>query len=302
MSGVAGVAVGAAAGRKRVVLTFDDAVKSHRTFVGPYLRDLGFRATFFVTHRWMAQTEHFLSWQDAAELHGMGFEIGNHSWTHLDASSPRGAARLEAELALVEYELRRVGVPKPVSFAWPGNQFGPEAVAVLRRHGIEWARRGAQPEAEYGRMVVGPAYDPGKHHRLLIPTTGDAYPDWTFAHFERVMRAAGEGETVVLQFHGVPDVVHPWVHTPADSFRRYMEYLQREGYETLALRDAGGRGEVDDPRLRERYRPPKDGRLALPVEVEQTRARLPYWRGVMAEHGFSAGEAGLVTGQEETGA
>ncbi|MCA2964533.1 MAG: polysaccharide deacetylase family protein [Acidobacteriaceae bacterium] len=302
LSGVAGVAAGAAAGRKRVVLTFDDAVKSHRTFVGPYLRDLGFRATFFVTHRWMAQTEHFLSWQDAAELHGMGFEIGNHSWTHLDASSPRGAARLEAELALVEYELRRVGVPKPVSFAWPGNQFGPEAVAVLRRHGIEWARRGAQPEAEYGRMVVGPAYDPGKHHRLLIPTTGDAYPDWTFAHFERVMRAAGEGETVVLQFHGVPDVVHPWVHTPADSFRRYMEYLQREGYETLALRDAGGRGEVDDPRLRERYRPPKDGKLALPVEVEQTRARLPYWRGVMAEHGFSAGETGLVTGQEETGA
>jgi peptidoglycan/xylan/chitin deacetylase (PgdA/CDA1 family) len=42
------------AGAKVVVLTFDDAVKSHRTFVAPLLKELGFGATFFVTHRWMA--------------------------------------------------------------------------------------------------------------------------------------------------------------------------------------------------------------------------------------------------------
>ena len=130
---------------KTVVLTFDDAVKSHRTTVGPLLKELGFRATFFVTHRWMEDTTHFLSWQDAAELHGMGFEIGNHSWTHADFSTPRAAARLAGELALVDYELGRVKVPKPVSFAWSGNGFGPESVAVLREHGIRFARRGAQP-------------------------------------------------------------------------------------------------------------------------------------------------------------
>jgi len=32
---------------KVVVLTFDDAVKSHRTFVAPLLKELGFGATFF---------------------------------------------------------------------------------------------------------------------------------------------------------------------------------------------------------------------------------------------------------------
>ena len=42
------------AGDRVVVLTFDDAVKSHRTFVAPLLKELGFGATFFVTHRWMA--------------------------------------------------------------------------------------------------------------------------------------------------------------------------------------------------------------------------------------------------------
>ena len=34
---------------RMVVLTFDDAVKSHRTFVAPYLKELGFGATFFVS-------------------------------------------------------------------------------------------------------------------------------------------------------------------------------------------------------------------------------------------------------------
>ncbi|MBL8176856.1 MAG: polysaccharide deacetylase family protein, partial [Bryobacterales bacterium] len=163
----------AAPAPKTVVLTFDDAVMSHRTFVGPLLRELGFRATFFVTHRWMPDKANFMTWMDIAELHAMGFEIGNHSWTHADFSTPRGASRLEAELSLVEYELNRVKVPKPVSFAWCGNTFGPESMAVLTKCGYKFARRGGAPEVEYGKIVVGPALDVTKHHPLLIPTTGD---------------------------------------------------------------------------------------------------------------------------------
>src|SRR5215510_12797635 len=95
----------AAVPQKTVVLTMDDAVKSHRTFAGPLLKELGFNATFFVTHQWMPDKEHFMSWQDIAELHQRGFEIGNHSWTHADFSVPKTAARLPGELALVENEL-----------------------------------------------------------------------------------------------------------------------------------------------------------------------------------------------------
>src|SRR5262249_51206167 len=207
------------------------------TFVGPLLKELGFNATFFVTRRWMPDTANFMTWSDIAELHAMGFEIGNHSWTHADFSTPRAAARLEAELALVDYELSRVKVPRPTSFAWCGNTFGPESIAVLRERGITLARRGGAPEVEYGKVVVGPVYDPKRHHPLLIPTTGDAYPDWTFEHFLKLIAEAREGRIVVLQFHGVPDVAHPWVHTPPEPFRRYMEHLKKEGFTTLALRD-----------------------------------------------------------------
>ena len=284
-----------------VVLTFDDAVKSHRTVVAPLLHELGFQATFFVTHRWMDDPEYFMSWQDIAGIHQMGFEIGNHSWTHGDFSVPRNAARLAGELALVEGELKKAGVPRPVSFAYSGNFFGPEALAVLEKAGYRWARRGEMPEQEYGKVIVGPAYDPARHHPLLIPTTGDAYPDWTFEHFQKVAAEARDGRIVVFQFHGVPDIKHPWVHTPPESFRRYMKYLKDNNFVTLAMRDL--ESYIDrstspaDPMLVKRYREPKDGVLRLPVEMEASRREMNYWLGNMRRHGYSPAEQQSVLGQ-----
>ena len=84
--------------RKIVVLTFDDAVKSHNTFVGPLLKELGFGATFFISYRWMQDTANFMNWDQVGELHKMGFEIGNHTWSHVDFSLPENVAHLEGDL------------------------------------------------------------------------------------------------------------------------------------------------------------------------------------------------------------
>ena len=297
-------AAGCARGERPVaVLTLDDAVKSHRTFAAPLLADLGFGATFFITQRWMEDQANFLSWDEAAEIHAMGFEIGNHSWTHPNFSTPRAASLLEAELALVENALAKAGVPKPTSFAWCGNGFGPEAHAVLRGLGYRFARRGMQPEQPYGEIAVGPAYDPARHDPLLIPTTGDAYPGWTLEHFRNVLEQAAHG-IVVLQFHGVPDVAHPWVHTPPERFEEYMRELERRDFEVIAMRDLD-RFAPDtppqDPLRTARYPEPK-GELPPPVEVEQTRAGLGVWMSTMKRHAYSAGEARATGGlsAEET--
>lgn len=289
---------------KIAVLTFDDAVKSHRAFVAPLLKELGFGATFFVSHGFMNIVEHSLTWQEIAEIHQMGFEIGNHSWTHAGFHTPRAAARLEGELALVENELARVKVPRPTSFAWCGNTFGPEAVEVLRAKGFRFARRGEMPEAPYGQLVVGAAYDPRRHHPLLIPTTGDAYPSWNLDHFKKVVREARDGRIVILQFHGVPDIAHPWVHTPPERFREYMQYLKSEGFRVIALRDLDQFADLAnppaDPLLYVRQPEPKDGKLSLPPEMVATRADLPYWLpNMLSWHRFSMEEAAKVCGFPE---
>lgn len=291
---------------KVVALTFDDAVKSHRTLVAPLLKELGFGATFFVTHLWMSDSENFMSWQEIAEIHQMGFEIGNHSWTHANFSVPKHAARLRGELALVENELEKVDVPRPISFAYPGNVFGPEEVQAVMDRGYKLARRGMTPEVdyEYGKNQVGPIYDPRRHHPLLIPSAGIPDPAFTFEHFQRIVSLAKVGQIVVLQFHGVPDRAHPWCHTPPESFRMYMNFLKEQSHRVVALRDLqpylNPQKPPADPHLKTRFPKPKNGRLELPTEVQATQADMHYWlKNMLYDHNYSLGEAAQVCGMAE---
>jgi len=292
-------------GSKRVVLTFDDAVKSHRTFVAPLLKELGFNATFYVTHRWMNDAENFMTWQDIAEIHEMGFEIGNHTWTHADASMPRTAGRFAGELVLVENALEEVGVPRPTSLAWCGNSFGPEALGRLRELGYRFARRGKDPEGRDRTLKLGLTYDPVRHDPLLIPSTAVSILDWDLAHLRSALALGEPGKLVVLQFHGVPDVAHPWVDTRPDMFRQYMELLRSGGYETLAVRDlerfVDPTVPVDDPLAETRICPGRPmSTLLLPVEVETTRADIDYWmENMLGDHRYTPAEAALVSGLSE---
>lgn len=288
---------------KLVVLTFDDAVKSHRTFVAPLLKVLGFGATFFVTQRWMEDRTNFMTWEEIGDIHQMGFEIGNHSWTHADFSSPKNAARLTGELYLVDRALEqtKAKVPRPVSFGYCGNTFGPEAVKRLTELGYQFARRGEQPEARYGTLEIGSTYDPKRHHPLLIPTTGDAYPNWTLEHFKTVAARATNGQIVVLQFHGAPDVAHPWVHTPPERLKEYLAYLKENHFRCIAVRDLEpfiDRHHLPaDPLLSQRQPPMSPDRLALPVEMQATRSEARYWlENMLVDHRFNWDEVGRVFG------
>lgn len=284
-----------------VILTFDDAVKSHRTFVAPLLEELGFGATFFVTYNWMDDAENFMSWEEIKEIHEMGFEIGNHTWTHRDMGAPSNARRLAGELGLVNWNLQKQGIPDPVTFAYPGNRFGPEAFKILQAGGYKFARRGMQPETGYGKMEIGPLYDPAVHHPLLIPTTADAYPEWDLAYFKSVVDKAEPGKFVVLQFHGVPDIAHPWVHTDKEEFVRFMEYLETGGFEVIALKDVETYLPKDyvapnDPMVRFRYSS-KKAINTLSLEQEATRNNLDYWVDNMRRfHGYEWNEVAQVTG------
>jgi peptidoglycan/xylan/chitin deacetylase (PgdA/CDA1 family) len=222
---------------RTVVLTFDDSVKSHATVAGPLLKRYGFGATFFVTEgfTFRANKKDYMTWEEIRGLHEAGFEIGNHTRDHMSVT-PATVGRLAEQLAAIDEACRAAGVPKPVSFAWPGNATTPEALPVLRAHGIRFARRGGAPEFPYegGR---GRAYEPGVDPPLLIPSAGDSRPAWTLEDFKAAVSQARDGRIAVLQFHGVPEGEHPWVHTPRERFEEYMKYLHENGCTVLALRD-----------------------------------------------------------------
>src|SRR6266540_4094009 len=66
---------------KLVVLTFDDSVASQYLVVRPVLKRYGFSATFFITEgfSFLTNKQDYMTWEQIAELHRDGFEIGNHT-------------------------------------------------------------------------------------------------------------------------------------------------------------------------------------------------------------------------------
>src|SRR5216117_4132680 len=180
--------VHAAVPDKLVVLTFDDSVASHYSVVRPLLKQYGFSATFFITEGFSFRTnkEDYMTWEQIAELHRDGFEIGNHTRDHMGVNA-RNLDQLTGQLEAINAHCLEHGIPRPTSFAYPGNAIHLDALPVLQRLGIRLARRGGAPERPYegGR---GFAFEPGVDHPLLIPSAGDARPGWTLADFKRAVR------------------------------------------------------------------------------------------------------------------
>ena len=152
------------------------------------------------------------------------------------ALSKANLPKVKEQVEAINAQCSAHGIPTPTSFAYPGNTIDPDAIPLLAELGFRFARRGGAPEYEYdeGRGV---AYEPGRDHPLLLPSAGDARPFWTLDNLKRATSQATKGRIVILQFHGAPDLEHPWVHTPRERFEEYMKYLHDERFTVIALRD-----------------------------------------------------------------
>jgi len=272
---------------KTIVLTFDDSVKSHLTVAAPLLKKHGFGATFFASQAWMFDTNNYLSWKELAILDKMGFEIGNHSWNHVTLHNSEAEKIAEEELLKVERELKKVSVPKPVSFSWTGNHYGPETITILKKLGYKFARRGPQPGIPSSEVLgAGELYDPAKNHPLLIPSSGLAVPSWTLENFKKIVAPAKDGKIVVLQFHGVPDLRHPFCSTPAERFQEFVEYLSREKFNVIAMRDLEKYVDLnklpEDLLTKQRfYRP--DEPMKIPIKINEKKVTTKNFLGFGAE-------------------
>lgn len=210
-----------------VVLTFDDSVASHATFVAPLLKKHGFGATFYITEgfEFLQDKEHYLTWGQIKALHSDGFEVGNHTRAHKSVASQK-PAEIAADLEHIEKRCAEHGLPRPTTFSYPGYAVSPTAIEVLRARGYLLARAG-------GARV----FDPAKDEPLALPQAFDSKPDSTLDQFKAAIAQARDGKVAVLTFHGVPDIRHPWVNTEPARFEAYMAALKASGCKVIAMRD-----------------------------------------------------------------
>src|SRR3989442_8923711 len=111
---------------KLLVLTFDDSVASHYAIVRPILKKYGFTATFFITEgfSFRANKQDYMTWEQIAELNRDGFEIGNHTRDHLSVND-RNLDKLTEQIEAIDARCVEQGIPRPGSFAYPGNAIHP---------------------------------------------------------------------------------------------------------------------------------------------------------------------------------
>ena len=161
----------------------------------------------------------------------MGFEVANHTRTHA-AVSKLSKAQFMEELNYIEDKCDSLGIEKLSNFAYPGYDLSLPVMEVLREKGYKFARAGGSR-----------AYDPLSDYPLLLPSWAT-----NANNKEQIMTAFNDtknGKIVILTIHGVPDVEHPWVNTPPELFKEYLQYLSEHHFKVISLRDLNNYINVD---------------------------------------------------------
>lgn len=136
-SGYRGLSVGEALrypSERCVCITFDDGCETDLIAAASVLRDLGFRATFYVTAGFVG-TPGYLSLEQLLELDAAGFEIGCHSMTH-PYLSDLSEADMKREIIDAKLRIEEI-VGHPIEhFSLPGGRYDSRTLKMARRAGF----------------------------------------------------------------------------------------------------------------------------------------------------------------------
>jgi len=215
---------------KLVVLTLDDACLSHSTFVAPLLKKLGFGATFYITRfgNPALDPKMYMSWEQIKALDTMGFEVGNHTWSHSQMGG--GKANVAGQLPDVtklEDLCVANGIPKPTTMCWPIYSVNAAMFEVLLDRGYLFGRSGGRNDRPYRPTLENPFETPSF---TIMATT----PLETFTN---AAQRATRGRIPIFTFHGVPDIEHAGVGVEPARFEEMMKYLKDNRYTVVAMRD-----------------------------------------------------------------
>jgi peptidoglycan/xylan/chitin deacetylase (PgdA/CDA1 family) len=116
---------------KPVILTFDDGYQDNYQNAFPVLRELGFRATFFVATEFIDQNNpDYMSWAMIEEMAAAGMRIEPHSKTHPDLTLQDRAFIIWEVLGSQETIASHIGY-RPRYFAYPSGRYNDEVQQIV---------------------------------------------------------------------------------------------------------------------------------------------------------------------------
>ena len=161
--------------RGLVLMTFDDSTIDHYTVACPILEKYGGKAVLFTTEMahpmgggpGFEDKTRFMTWEQIKELSDRGHEIANHSWHHpVNLYSQPDEAILE-EVRGIDERCEKYGIPKPITFGYPGGGCTRHMEELIRGEGYRWGR-GELTGAEK-RLKGSAPYDPYLDSPMIVP-------------------------------------------------------------------------------------------------------------------------------------
>jgi peptidoglycan/xylan/chitin deacetylase (PgdA/CDA1 family) len=209
-----------------ISFTFDDAPASAAIAGAAILETHGARGTYFVCGG-LAGTEFATGLQASADqlkaLHAAGHEIACHTHQHLDcgrASAPQVAAALDANRECLE----RLGLPRPVSFAYPYGDVSHGAKnEAARRFGLSRA-------LHHGTVGLGTDLN-------QAPAVGIEGKDGFSTVHGWMDRAHASGDWLIVFTHGVTHTPGPFDATP-DHFEQLVAKAHKDGFDIITIKQA----------------------------------------------------------------
>lgn len=191
--------------RGLVLMTFDDSTIDHYEVACPVLEKYGGKAVLFTTEManpmgggpGFEDKTRFMTWQQIKELSDRGHEIANHSWHHPNELYTMDDAAILEEVRGLDRLCLEHGIPKPITFGYPGGGCTRHMEELLRAEGYRWGR-GELKGAE--RQLLGSApYDPYLDTPMIVPNVA-AY---TEEGIKKLLDATEGGKVLLMVKHEV---------------------------------------------------------------------------------------------------
>lgn len=141
-------------GRPEIALTFDDGPSSWTAEIAATFEAHGCRATFFLRGPAVEQRP-----EAVAALADAGHELGNHLWSHTDAST-QGRAEIRAELKRTARAVRLAGGGRPRLVRPPYLKAPQRVAAAARWLGLRGIVQRSVAVSDWAAKSVDEVFDP----------------------------------------------------------------------------------------------------------------------------------------------
>lgn len=126
---------------RTMVLTFDDGYSDNLSAGVPVLSKYGYTASIFLAIKFMAWPD-YVTWEDVQGLEKAGWEIGSHTYNHIELGKASPDVVLQELVESKEF-LTKGAVPYPVSsLCFPSGSFNKNVCKLVKEAGYKAALTG----------------------------------------------------------------------------------------------------------------------------------------------------------------